>query len=166
VDDAERDLPLGRDGDILVRGPELFIGYTDPALNAQAFTADGWFRTGDIGRLDGAGCLSITDRKKDIVIRGWRKHLVAGGRARAGHHPAVRDVGGSRHARRTLRREGLRFRRGPHRPAAGPGTRAEPLRCCRRRSQKTPEALFILDDLPRTASGKVRKDHLRRQFHA
>ena len=165
VDDAERDLPLGRDGDILVRGPELFIGYTDPALNAQAFTADGWFRTGDIGRMDGAGCLSITDRKKDIVIRGGENISSQEVERVLATHPAVRDVAvvampDSRYGEKVcafvVPHTGQQLALAQvqsHFAAAGVAR------------QKTPEALFIVDDLPRTASGKVRKADLRQRFH-
>ena len=52
------------------RGPDCCLGYTDPALTASAFDADGWYRTGDIGVLDGDGYLTITDRISDIIIRG------------------------------------------------------------------------------------------------
>ena len=52
------------------RGPDCCVGYTDPALTAAAFDADGWYRTGDIGVLDGDGYLTITDRISDIIIRG------------------------------------------------------------------------------------------------
>jgi acyl-CoA synthetase (AMP-forming)/AMP-acid ligase II len=165
VDDAERDLPLGRDGDILVRGPELFIGYTDPALNAQAFTADGWFRTGDIGRLDGAGCLSITDRKKDIVIRGGENISSQEVERVLATHPAVRDVAvvampdaryGEKVCAFVVAQAGQQLALAhvqEHFAAAGVAR------------QKTPETLFIVDDLPRTASGKVRKGDLRQRFH-
>ncbi len=57
-------------GEILVVGPEQFAGYTEPALNAAAFDEGGWFRTGDIGRVDAERVLQVTDRKKDIIIRG------------------------------------------------------------------------------------------------
>jgi acyl-CoA synthetase len=58
------------DGEILSRGPDLCLGYTDPALTERAFDDDGWYRTGDIGVLDEDGYLTITDRKADIIIRG------------------------------------------------------------------------------------------------
>ncbi len=69
VDDDGRDVEAGAPGEIWTRGPELFDGYTDPR-HTRAALADGWFRTGDVGRLDDEGYLTITDRKKDIVIRG------------------------------------------------------------------------------------------------
>ncbi|ROZ69166.1 AMP-binding protein [Ramlibacter sp. WS9] len=165
VDDAERDLPLGREGDILVRGPELFIGYTDAALNAQAFTADGWFRTGDIGRLDSAGCLSITDRKKDIVIRGGENISSQEVERVLATHPAVRDVAvvampdvryGEKVCAFVVPHHGWQLDLAQvQRHFAGAGVAR----------QKTPESLFIVDDLPRTASGKVRKADLRQRFH-
>jgi malonyl-CoA/methylmalonyl-CoA synthetase len=58
-------------GEIEVRGPNVFAGYLDrPEANATAFTADGWFRTGDIGELDGDGYLSIVGRAKELIISG------------------------------------------------------------------------------------------------
>ncbi|MGD9794501.1 MAG: AMP-binding protein, partial [Acidimicrobiia bacterium] len=70
VDEDDNDVPIGVDGEILSRGPELFIGYRNPALDEVSFLPGGWFRTGDIGRLDEEGYLTITDRKKDVIIRG------------------------------------------------------------------------------------------------
>ena len=69
VDEDGRDLPVGAPGEIITRGPELCLGYTNPELNV-AFDDDGWYRTGDIGVLDEHGCITITDRVKDIIIRG------------------------------------------------------------------------------------------------
>jgi acyl-CoA synthetase (AMP-forming)/AMP-acid ligase II len=70
VDDDGNDVAEGAEGEICTRGAELFIGYLDASLNAAAFLPGGWYRTGDIGRLDADGYLLITDRKKDIIIRG------------------------------------------------------------------------------------------------
>ena len=58
------------DGEISSRGPDCFVGYTDPELTAAVFDADGWYRTGDVGVLDDDGYLTITDRMSDIIIRG------------------------------------------------------------------------------------------------
>jgi acyl-CoA synthetase (AMP-forming)/AMP-acid ligase II len=69
VDETDRVLESGA-GEILTRGPELFIGYLDTRLNQSAFATGGWYRTGDIGHVDEDGFLHITDRKKDIIIRG------------------------------------------------------------------------------------------------
>ena len=60
----------GEPGEIWSRGPDCFVGYTDPRVDRGRVRADGWFMTGDVGVLDADGYLAITDRKKDIIIRG------------------------------------------------------------------------------------------------
>ena len=70
VDAEFRDLPVLAEGEIICVAPELFVGYVDPHHNIEAFTPDRWFRTGDIGRVDADGFLSVTGRLKDIIIRG------------------------------------------------------------------------------------------------
>jgi acyl-CoA synthetase (AMP-forming)/AMP-acid ligase II len=57
------------EGEVRVRGPMVFHGYTDPALNADAFDADGYFRTGDLGKLRADGHLTLTGRLKDVIVR-------------------------------------------------------------------------------------------------
>ncbi len=70
VDDRIELMPDGELGEIVVRGHNVFAGYLDnPAATAEA-VVDGWFRTGDIGRKDEQGFISIVDRKKDLIIRG------------------------------------------------------------------------------------------------
>lgn len=161
VDEHDHELPVGSEGDILTRGPELFIGYTDPTLNAAAFTADGWFRTGDVGRLDSQGCVTLTDRRKDIVIRGGENISSQEVERILARHPAVREVAvvarpderyGEKVCAFVVLAEGAALdldavRR--HFAAAGVAP------------QKTPEHLVAVDEFPRTASGKVRKAELR-----
>jgi cyclohexanecarboxylate-CoA ligase len=57
------------EGEVRVKGPMVFHGYTDPALNADAFDEDGYFRTGDLGRLRADGHLNLTGRLKDVIVR-------------------------------------------------------------------------------------------------
>src|SRR6476661_8950632 len=64
------EIRLAPDGEIFSRGPDLCLGYTDPALTERAFDDEGWYRTGDIGVLDRDGYLTITDRTADLIIRG------------------------------------------------------------------------------------------------
>ena len=67
-------LPADTEGDLQVRGSSVFPGYlNNPEANADAFTEDGWFRTGDIALIDGAGNLTITGRTKDVISRGGVK---------------------------------------------------------------------------------------------
>ncbi|MGQ7296311.1 AMP-dependent synthetase/ligase [Quadrisphaera sp. KR29] len=82
---------IDADGEVLVKGPHVCTGYWhDPAADAEAFDADGWFRTGDLGALDEEGFLSITGRKKEIIVTAGGKNVapaVLEDRLRA--HPLV-----------------------------------------------------------------------------
>ncbi len=79
------------DGELLCRGPQVFSGYwRDEASSREAFTDDGWFRTGDVGEIDGEGYVRITGRKKEIIVTAGGKNVapaVLEDRLRA--HPLV-----------------------------------------------------------------------------
>ncbi|MET0986087.1 MAG: AMP-binding protein, partial [Steroidobacteraceae bacterium] len=92
VDDDGQDVLPGRDGEVVTRGPELFIGYRDTQTNRQAFLPGGWFLTGDVGQLDPTGQLTITDRKKDIIIRGGENISSRAVEDILLKHPAIADV--------------------------------------------------------------------------
>jgi long-chain acyl-CoA synthetase len=67
--DDDKEVPLGEPGEVCAKGPQVMLGYwQQPEANAEAFTADGYFRTGDIGVFDDKGFLKIVDRKKDMII--------------------------------------------------------------------------------------------------
>jgi long-chain acyl-CoA synthetase len=69
LDDENREADIGEPGEVCVKGPQVMCGYwQQPEANARAFTADGYFRTGDVGVFDEQGFLKIVDRKKDMVI--------------------------------------------------------------------------------------------------
>src|SRR5213083_3592995 len=74
IDEHGRDVPPGAEGEIAADGPSVHLGYhKNPAANAELFTADGWFRTGDLGQLDEAGNLRIVGRLKEMINRGGKK---------------------------------------------------------------------------------------------
>jgi acyl-CoA synthetase (AMP-forming)/AMP-acid ligase II len=157
-------VPPGQDGEVVVQGPDQFIGYHDPALNVAAFTPDGWFRTGDLGHLDAAGRLTITDRIKDVIIRAGE--TISSGQVEdvLNAHPAVKEgavvaapdprygdvVGAVVVLEPGADLDIDEVRR--HFAASGLA------------KQKTPERLVIVESLPRTALGKVRKADLRRTY--
>jgi long-chain acyl-CoA synthetase len=81
-------------GEILLRGPNVFTGYRDnPEANAGVFTPDGWFRTGDLGRLDTDGFLYVTGRSKELIVLGGGKNVMPEEvEAAYGANPAIREV--------------------------------------------------------------------------
>jgi fatty-acyl-CoA synthase len=66
---TDHDMPAGQQGMVIFKSPNLFSGFVDPADNANAFTADGWLATGDLGYLDEHGRLNLSGRSKDLIIR-------------------------------------------------------------------------------------------------
>jgi cyclohexanecarboxylate-CoA ligase len=164
VDDAGHPLPAGAEGEVQARGPECCVGYADAALNADAFTADGWFRTGDLGAVDAAGYLRITGRLKEIVIRKGEKFSLAEIEAAIARHPAVAEAavvavpdaqsGERACAVVVLHRGG----------ALALDELATFLHAAGLARQKVPEQLEIVDALPRTDSGKVHRAALRARF--
>lgn len=149
---------LADDGEILSRGPDLCLGYTDPALTARAFDEDGWYHTGDIGVVDDDGYLTLTDRKSDIIIRGGENIGALEVEEVLLSMPAIADavVVAAPDARLGERVVAvLRIRSGHPMPTL-PEVREHFERAGVAR-QKWPEALYQVDDYPRTASGKVQK---------
>lgn len=74
IDAEGRDVPAGAEGEIAAQGPSVHLGYhKNPAANAELFTADGWFRTGDLGQFDASGNLKIVGRLKEMINRGGKK---------------------------------------------------------------------------------------------
>jgi acyl-CoA synthetase (AMP-forming)/AMP-acid ligase II len=159
------EMRLDEEGQILSRGPDLYLGYTDPELTARALDEDGWYHTGDVGVLDEDGYLTITDRISDIIIRGGENIsaqeveelllqldtvaeavVVAAPDERLGERAVailrVRD-GASVPSLEEVR---------AHLEGAGLAR------------QKWPESIRQVSDFPRTAAGKVQKFRLRQQL--
>ncbi|MCZ7564669.1 MAG: AMP-binding protein [Burkholderiales bacterium] len=92
VDAAGRTVPRGAEGEIVTRGPENCVGYTAPEHNHDAFDSDGYFHTGDLGRLTPEGCLVITGRMKDLIIRGGENLSPKEIEDALYAHPAIREA--------------------------------------------------------------------------
>ncbi|HEV3354648.1 MAG TPA: AMP-binding protein [Acidimicrobiales bacterium] len=165
VDEDGRDVDVGVAGEILSRGPDCFEGYTDPALTADAFVDDGWYVTGDVGVLDPDGYLTITDRKKDIIIRGGENVSAAEVEELLLRMPGVAEVAVVAAPDRRLGEHACAFVR--MLPGASgldlPAVQSHLLAAGLAR-QKCPEELRAVPDFPRTASGKVQKFVLRQQL--
>jgi acyl-CoA synthetase (AMP-forming)/AMP-acid ligase II len=82
----------GEEGEIRARAPQLMRGYLDPTLDGEAFDEDGWFRTGDLGRLDEQGNVTITGRLKDVIIRKGENISAKEVEDLLFEHPKVTDV--------------------------------------------------------------------------
>lgn len=93
TDDEGHVLPTGQEGNYEIDSPTLFVGYLDrPDLTEKAFTDDGWFRTGDLAKIDENGYLHITGRVKDIINRGGEKVPVVEVENLLYQHPALSDA--------------------------------------------------------------------------
>lgn len=161
------ELRLGEDGEILSRGPDLCLGYTDPELTAAAFDDDGWYHTGDIGVLDADGYLTITDRKSDMIIRGGENISALEVEEVLLTLPGVTEavavaVPDARLGERTA--AVLRLQPGRSGPSLDE-LRAH-FATAGLAKQKWPEEVHVVADFPRTASGKIRKFVVREELAA
>ncbi|MGY5126206.1 class I adenylate-forming enzyme family protein [Streptomyces nigrescens] len=157
----------GETGEVTLKGPMLFRGYTDPALTEEAFTADGYFRTGDLGRLRPDGHLVLTGRLKDIIIRKGENISAQEIEDLLHTHPAVAEAAVIGLPDRE-RGERVCAVVAPADPAAPPLTLAEltaHLRAAGLMTQKLPEQLETVGALPRGGPlNKVLKTVLRERY--
>ena len=161
-DENDQPVDVGQPGEIWSKGPDCFVGYTDPALTAAAFDADGWFGTGDVGVLDDDGYLSIVDRKKDIIIRGGENISALEVEEQLLRLPGVAEVAVVAAPDARLGEHGCAFVR-MHEQASAPSleTLRDHLERVGLARQKWPEEIRPIAEFPRTASGKVQKFVLR-----
>ena len=160
VDADDRDLPNGQEGEILARGPGMMLGYADAQQTAEAITTDGFFRTGDLGVRSAGGALTITGRKKDLIIRGGENISAKEIEDVLHAHPGVAEsaVVAMPHARLGEGVCAFVITRGD---APAGADLAAHVAASGLAKQKIPERFEFVADFPRTASGKVRKDQLR-----
>ena len=163
-DDAGQPLPVGEIGGIQVRGPNVFGGYWRmPEKTQEEFTADGWFKTGDVGRIDTEGYVTIVGRSKDLVITG-------------GYNVYPAEVEGFINDMAGVAESAVI---GVPHPDFGegvvavvvakPGVRLDGDAITRAlkgqiANFKVPKAVFVVPELPRNAMGKVQKNLLREQY--
>jgi acyl-CoA synthetase (AMP-forming)/AMP-acid ligase II len=162
LDPSGTDVVAGEEGEILARGPKQFLGYQDEAADAEAFIHSTWFRTGDLGCFDEEGYLIVTDRVKDIIIRGGENISAREVEEVLARHPSVAEVAvcaapdevwGEAVGAVIVVRPG----------AAAPtfvelGVLASSSGLA---AHKHPTRIATVDALPRSAAGKVRKRDLR-----
>jgi acyl-CoA synthetase (AMP-forming)/AMP-acid ligase II len=165
LDEHGDDVEPGSVGEIVARGPKQFVGYRDASLDSAAFVDGTWFRTGDLARFDDDGYLVVTDRVKDVVIRGGENISAREVEDALADHPAVQevavcsapdDIWGEIVCAFVLPREGpppTLVDLQQHASARGLAPHKEPAR------------LIIVDELPRTSAGKVRKRDLKARAH-
>jgi cyclohexanecarboxylate-CoA ligase len=149
---GEIEVRIADNGELLARGPEVCVGYLDATQNAEAFTTDGWFRTGDLAAIDGDGAIEIVGRLKDVIIRGGENISAAEVEAVLEAHPDVR------HAVAVGAPDALM---GERVVAFVEGAITFDLDACRAWFQtrgvarfKTPERVIVVDALPLLPTGK------------
>jgi len=164
VDDAGRPVAAGIEGEVEAYGPQLCVGYLNPRLN-DAFTADGFFRTGDLAVMDAEGYVRITGRRKDIIIRKGENISAREIEDAIATHPAVAEVavvGIPDPAAGEIACAVVRLR--PGTPPPSLAALVDHLRAGGLSTRKLPERLEIVEDFPRAASGKIVKRVLRERF--
>jgi len=159
--DPNRELPANAVGEIGGRGAVLMLGYWgDQAATEGSFNASGWFMSGDLGRLDERGCLSIVGRKKDLIIRGGHNIHPARIEDLALRHPAVQKAAAFAVADARLgEKVCLAVIPAPGKTVTGPAL-LEHLHAAGLSPYDMPEYFLSLDAFPLTASGKILKREL------
>ncbi|ENG6782834.1 short-chain-fatty-acid--CoA ligase (acyl-CoA synthetase) [Escherichia coli] len=166
VDDARKTLPPGCEGEEASRGPNVFMGYFDePELTARALDEEGWYYSGDLCRMDEAGYIKITGRKKDIIVRGGKNISSREVEDILLQHPKIHDacVVAMPDERLGERSCAYVVLKAPHHSLSLEEVVAFFSRK-RVAKYKYPEHIVVIEKLPRTASGKIQKFLLRKDI--
>lgn len=166
VDDDGQPVVPGGEGELMIKGPAMFLGYADAEQTAASFDAEGYFATGDLGRLTADNAIVITGRKKDLINRGGEKISAKEVEDILHQLPQINEAAvvsmphmrlGETLCAYVILREGQDLSQPQMVQLVSDSGVAR---------QKIPEQLVVLKDFPRTASGKVRKDQLRADIRA
>ncbi|EPX7453608.1 medium-chain fatty-acid--CoA ligase [Escherichia coli] len=166
VDDARKTLPPGCEGEEASHGPNVFMGYFDePELTARALDEEGWYYSGDLCRMDEAGYIKITGRKKDIIVRGGENISSREVEDILLQHPKIHDacVVAMPDERLGERSCAYVVLKAPHHSLSLEEVVAFFSRK-RVAKYKYPEHIVVIEKLPRTASGKIQKFLLRKDI--
>jgi long-chain acyl-CoA synthetase len=164
VDDQGNVLPPNQAGEILVKGKVVMKGYYNLPEETRAVLKEGWFNTGDIGYQDDEGYIYITDRKKDIIIKGGFNISPAEIEELLCTHPKVKEAAVVGHKEKEGREEAIKAF--VVLAECEEVTPAEILGFCRMNLApfKVPDEVIFRDGLPNSASGKVLKKELREGY--
>ena len=166
VDDARKTLPPGCEGEEASRGPNVFMGYFDePELTARALDEEGWYYSGDLCRMDEAGYIKITGRKKDIIVRGGENISSREVEDILLQHPKIHDACVIAMPDERLGERSCAYvvLKAPHHSLSLEEVVAFFSRK-RVAKYKYPEHIVVIEKLPRTASGKIQKFLLRKDI--
>ncbi|HDW8578706.1 TPA: medium-chain fatty-acid--CoA ligase [Escherichia coli] len=166
VDDARKTLPPGYEGEEASRGPNVFMGYFDePELTARALDEEGWYYSGDLCRMDEAGYIKITGRKKDIIVRGGENISSREVEDILLQHPKIHDacVVAMPDERLGERSCAYVVLKAPHHSLSLEDV-VTFFSSKRVAKYKYPEHIVVIEKLPRTASGKIQKFLLRKDI--
>ncbi len=157
ADERQIEVPRGQDGEVLVRGPNVMRGYLkDEEATRNALTAEGWLRTGDLGRMDHEGYVYITGRLKEIIIKG-------------GENIAPREVDEALYSHADVieaaafacdcERYGQRIEAGVVLKARSKVSEKELIEICEKKigSFKAPDRIHFMNELPKGPSGKIQR---------
>jgi acyl-CoA synthetase (AMP-forming)/AMP-acid ligase II len=155
VDDGGRDLEPGNEGNLLLRGPEMMLGYLRADASAGAISEDGWFTTGDVGCLGADGYVRISGRTKDIINRGGEKFSVREIEEHLRAHPRIEAIA-------VIAVPGGRLGERIGAVIVGdedvtPAALADFMTSRGVAKQKTPELVVVVEAIPVNATGKVDK---------
>ncbi len=166
VDDARKTLPPGCEGEEASRGPNVFMGYFDePELTARALDEEGWYYSGDLCRMDEAGYIKITGRKKDIIVRGGENISSREVEDILLQHPKIHDACVVAMSDERLGERSCAYvvLKAPHHSLSLEEVVAFFSRK-RVAKYKYPGHIVVIEKLPRTTSGKIQKFLLRKDI--